>query len=373
MAGYAHTLLEISPHAVVARACLIRTDGDYADTIGVAQEVGCQHPRLLFDLGQYYQKKKQFEATERCWKAALAASPDRLLFKSLADNYKAQGKMDLWLETLQAFLKEEDPGLGHAQVQVEIATEFMKRAEYHKALPYAEEAAETYAVWAMQCASLCHEALGNFDKAELWARRVSERYATSYTDWYFFCRRTSKGDVQAAERLAVAAIEQIGTKATGNDLLHIGAFYWFSGQYEKAADAYRAFGKAKPSDALSMHLVTIYDRAGNHQERDRHLKQVVGPYKELAALFQACLAKGEKAELDVPAVDRQVAKWAANMQIEAAYYIGCFLDRRGYTTTAVDYFSKCVLSMSWTSPAYIDSAMYLRNHGIEPRNITNKK
>ena len=69
----------------------------------------------------------------------------------LAANYKAQGDLTRWQETLDSFLKTAVTGLDHARVRVEIARHFMSRGEWQKAKPYADAAAESWAAFAMEC------------------------------------------------------------------------------------------------------------------------------------------------------------------------------------------------------------------------------
>ena len=64
-----------------------------------------------------------------------------------------------------------------------------------KAQPYAEAAAQTWAGWAMQCAVRCYEGMKDWERAELWVRRLSERYPdSSLRAWLNFCKRTGHGD-----------------------------------------------------------------------------------------------------------------------------------------------------------------------------------
>ena len=54
----------------------------------------------------------------------------------------------------------------------------------------------------MICASGCNEGLGQLDRAELWIRRVSERYPPNKAAWFQWCKKTGAGDIEAARKLA---------------------------------------------------------------------------------------------------------------------------------------------------------------------------
>jgi tetratricopeptide (TPR) repeat protein len=188
-----------SPHAPAARAHLLDAQPPLGKDLQAARnpelwERECQHPYLWRALGQYHAEHKKLEDAERCLKQAIRLSPDASTYRSLAEMYRAQAKTDQWIATLEAYLQEEDHGLDHARVRVELANYFMAKKDFARALPYAEAAAETWAGWAMLCASECHEGLGNWEKAEQWVQGVSLRYPDSSHQWFFFVQAVGQGE-----------------------------------------------------------------------------------------------------------------------------------------------------------------------------------
>ena len=58
-----------------------------------------------------------------------------------------------------------------------------------------QAAAETWPKWGMNCACRCYEGL-DWTKAKLSSGQEAERYPNSdWANWYFFCKRTGKGDL----------------------------------------------------------------------------------------------------------------------------------------------------------------------------------
>jgi tetratricopeptide (TPR) repeat protein len=345
-ATYAQRALAFSPHAPFAKAILIKTNWQVAEPKAADWEKDCQHPRILFELGQRYLQLKRHDDAERCLQRCVALSPDYTAYKTLASAYKAQGKMDLWQQTLEEYLKAEDTGLGHAQAQVEIALEFMKQKQWAKALPYAEEAAQTFAEWALLCASECNEALKNWDKAELHIRAASERYGGSYFKWYYWCQRTGKGDVGAASKFFAKVIIAIGPRATDTDRMRFSGFYTMSGQKQKLVDLFKAwFAQSAKSNLVALNLTIACDEAGDVKARDQALKDfpatTIDWYKQLAELFQTCLANGEQSPLDLAAVDATIKPLAPKFQSEANCLVGRFLACRGQTKDSLEYFKRC--------------------------------
>ena len=77
---------------------------------------------------------KDYAAAERAISRYMELSPDLWASQTLAANYKAQGKIDRWLETLERFLANvEDLGLDHARVRVDIADYYMGLKQWDKA------------------------------------------------------------------------------------------------------------------------------------------------------------------------------------------------------------------------------------------------
>jgi len=107
----------------------------------------------------------------------------------------------------------------------------MSKKDFKRAQPYADAAAQTWAEWAMVCATNCHEGIGHWEQAETWAQRVSERYgprATSF--WFFWCKRTGKGNVQAAQRLLAVQIEGMAPDRNLDDHLTRAGYYAMVGE-----------------------------------------------------------------------------------------------------------------------------------------------
>src|SRR5204863_3239188 len=200
-----------------------------------------------------------------------------------------------WQETLEAFLKEEDTGLTHAGVRVELARYFMAKKEWQRAQPYAEAAAETWAEWAMVCAAECAAGLGEWDKAQQWLQRISMRYANSYAKWYFWCLRTGKGDVKAAEQVVKQHLQQFGGRLTTNDLMCSAVLQLAAGQPKPALEALQQVYQEKPTGWRALNIALVCDELKDREGRDKALQKVDDhPWNsKLAELFNQCLAEGE--------------------------------------------------------------------------------
>jgi tetratricopeptide (TPR) repeat protein len=198
----ARTLLELSPRSAFAMATLIDHDWDAVkDKVPAWEKEVGEAPAVLAALGKRYTELKQYDLAQKALTRYIRQSPDAWAYEMIAANYKATGGATRWKETLDEYLANvEDHGLDHARIRVQIANYYMEQKRWADARPYAEAAAETRAAWAMECAARCAEGQGDWDRAELWMRRATKRYASSsWTVWYRFCKKSGHGDVKAAQ------------------------------------------------------------------------------------------------------------------------------------------------------------------------------
>src|SRR4051812_8195012 len=149
----------------------------------------------------------------------------------------------------------------------------MSDRKWEKAQPYAEAAAETWAAWAMQCAVRCYEGLKDWERAELWVRRLSERYPTnSVGKWLDFCKRTGHGDVRLAQALvdqyrvavgqaAVQAAE--ADRADPDDPLAVGLSAWLKGAPKEAIGHLRKAYASRSPLLAGFALAVLADDLGD--------------------------------------------------------------------------------------------------------------
>tara|TARA_R110002073_G_scaffold241084_3_gene402894 strand:- start:2728 stop:5712 length:2985 start_codon:yes stop_codon:yes gene_type:complete len=171
---------------------------------------------VLENLTQQYLAAENWSDAERLLLRLIELYPTAKSFETLANLYGQQGKTKQWLETLSASLELPASGLDQDRIRVQIAEHYMSRGEFAEALPYAEQAAQSWAAWAMIAAINCHEALGDNEAAELWVQRLSQRYDSKSLDWYFFCRRTGSGNVEQAFAFAKRYLQSIGEPLEGH-------------------------------------------------------------------------------------------------------------------------------------------------------------
>ena len=82
----------------------------------------------------------------------------------------------------------------------------------------------------MNCSARCYERLEDWEQAELWTQRQTERYPNaSWPYWYLFGKRTGHGDLKTAQKwaeddLPLTSVPGPGGPADGRVLLLVERF-----------------------------------------------------------------------------------------------------------------------------------------------------
>ncbi|HEY0980944.1 tetratricopeptide repeat protein [Schlesneria sp.] len=193
----------ISPYHPASVAFSIRHD--WSSIKGIApdwEDTYSKCPNVMIALGQKYRSLGRSEEAIRCLKKSIETAPSYEAYLELADEYYVQGDLVAYQETLEDSLDTPDFGLEKANVQQRLAYFLMKKGRWEEAQPFAAEAAATYSGWGLNTAARCAEGLKAWRTAEDMHRRISERYSGSQTDWYFWCVRTGRGNIDSARAVA---------------------------------------------------------------------------------------------------------------------------------------------------------------------------
>jgi hypothetical protein len=323
----------------------IQIQGDWDSVRGLGEtweKPFAGHPRVAAALALRYSDLKRWDEAERHLKRFIEWSPDYWAYELLAKNYLAQNKTEQWQQTLEESLTHEDFGLDHANAHVQLARHFMGQKQWAKARPHADAAAESGASWAMRCASECYEGLGQWDRAEHWMRQVSERYGTP--DWFYWCKLTGRGNVQAAQRFAVGYLTARPDPADADDLVTFGQSWLLAGRPDQARKLLERAAQSGPPDhrvyAATL-LALMADADGRADLRDQHLQraaQAQSPLAELPRLFLDSHTR--KARLDLQLVEGVLTKLSPQHATGLSFHVGRHLQLHRRQAEAAVYFQR---------------------------------
>lgn len=306
-------------------------------------------------IGLIYLNRGEFESAERCLKRALAVEPSYRAYQDLAAVYFKQGDQEKWLNALEGALGQPETGLGHARTRKIIADHYLEMGEPKKALPYAEAAATSGAAFALILAGNVNERLENWEEAENHVRANSLRYENQALEWYFWCVRTGKGNLAAAERFALEKIASLDDEESENWASSAGAVYLLTGQIEKAYDTLLSLARKNHEPYYAWHVVILATELHRPKVRDEMLNLIIAADKQsdssilintaiFAEHIQECIAGGKPGSIDLDMVDRHLAQSFEVIPTRMSYFISEYLRLNGRTEESIKYLHQAASS-----------------------------
>ncbi len=329
-------------------------------------------------LGKFHADNKRWDDSIRCYEAALDRDPAQATFEALAAVYLQKNDEAHWLSTLERYLQTEDFGLGQARVRVNIANHYIELRDWAKARSYAEAAAGTGADWALVKAAQCAEAMQEWNEAEQYYRADSQRYESASLQWYLFCKRNGKGDVNGAEALAFQTLD--GALQRG----HLGPFdaatvYALA---KRDADAAKSFEKGFDKGlniAEGIYAAVWFDALGDGAARDRILAKVrknpgnnpkthpgYRAHMWMATAMTQIAAGGENAKLDLEHVDELAAALSRHDRPYFLYIVAKYLQTHGTPQESEKYLKQCMGFIKFDEGARTLAGAELVARGISP-------
>jgi tetratricopeptide (TPR) repeat protein len=339
-------------------------------------------PLVMYALANRYHTLKRYDDAERCAKRQVKAAPSYTAYRLLAAIYKVKDDEARWKETLDEAIKLPPQGLEQAQVQDEIARDFMRQKKWKEAVVYADAAAQSYSAWSMITAARCHERLGDWDESERLVRAVAARYDSAPFEWIYWCHRTGHGDIEAANDFTRQHIESWGPQLFPWQERDTGLYYVLVGDTAKAiGPLQRAFDKGHEYFS-AFHAAVAADRLGKTAERDAFLKQIVETeppakssegkpavqcYRQLAGYLREMLPPKSVKKLNIAEVDK-ILSGARSTGLSTStlpYFVGVFLKNRGDVEGAKAYLIRSAQSKDWQRINHVLACQILREMKVK--------
>ena len=220
----------------------------------------------LNTLAQLYWDAQDVEGAMRCAERSIAASPTSGAAVLLADIWMQRGDLAKWEQTLLDYLQTPDLGLEHGNASIcwpwamPNAGNGRRRSRTPRNLPRRGPRGP------VSRRRIC-EGLAAWEESEQWIRGASEGYPSANGfQWYFWCRRNGRGDVEAAARLAQQHAAMFD-RQTREMAIFEGAYHLLNGDERSALEAYRAALAFRPSFTCTFMVAQLARTAGDERLR----------------------------------------------------------------------------------------------------------
>jgi tetratricopeptide (TPR) repeat protein len=361
----------VSPESPVAVAIHIKRDWDAEKAKRWEAALG-DNPRVALALGTKYRELKQWAQAEKYLRHYVIVAADKDGYEELAGTFRDEGKEDQWLATLRDYLDHgQDFGLQDAYVQVQIAHYYMGRHDYQSALPYADDAANTAAAWAMECAAEVHTELGDFSAAENLITDETQHYSESPFRWVAWCICTGHGNRSAAEQAMDAYFADREGKPSDEDLIQYGDVQWCEGKSAEAKKTFERREQQAPGPLSLLHEALIDDSAGDAASRDADLDRIArlpdqnDGLSKLAGLLRHATTKGTKEVPDDAAVEEILKGENDQGKLEICLFVSLFQENRGMTARSLEYLKRCATYSGYIADRTLAESK-MRQNGLDP-------
>ena len=276
-------LLAESPYHPLAPAMLFRCNSpNVLESLPVDHEKRFgSHPIYLFEYGQWLMRNQKLAEAEQILTKLVKVNPNSGGYEALAGYYLKVNNRAKWEETLQAYLKTPDSGLQPARTRLDLAEYHASQKNWDKAKPYAAEAAETYAAWALFRASRVFAMAGDYETSENYIKAMSGRYSDSIDQWFRWCIRYNRGDRAAAYALIKDMMDRKGS-LTRNDNMVLGFCHEAMNQPREAVNYYSKVYAGGRNLDVAVRLALLEADQGNKDARDSWIVKALIPDKSRA-------------------------------------------------------------------------------------------
>ncbi len=218
-------------------------------------------------------------------------------------------------------------------------------------------AAQTWSAWGLRTASYLCEGLAEWEESEQWIREMSENYpSNSGESWYFWCRRTGRGNRQQAQLLAGKFFSTAFTYPTREKLIGLGAYRFLKGDTQAAMEAYRKALSYRTTFTCSLMIAQMARQLGDEKTREKVLlemekasEQQKGTERYDEAVHAVglkiveLLKSGDASEDLLDQIEKMLTNIEENTRSAFAYFVGRELDELGKSEEAEKYWRRALI------------------------------
>lgn len=344
----------IAPYCEVATRMAIQSTPDAKlKKLKKWEEKLIEDPMAYQELAKHYERLEDIESAIRCYEKSLESLPTFNTVSWLAALYFKQGDLEKWEQTFLDFLETEDLGLAHAQAHERLAWGLARRGLFERAKPHAVAAGNTWSAWGLRVASHICECLAEWEESEAWIREMSTSYPTSSAHhWYFWCRRTGRGDVDSARALAQRYFDNPNYPSNRNAAITRGVYHLLEGDYDSSLENYRKAAGYYSSFTPNFMQIQLARELGNKRIEQEALAAMQTHIDELgdktdevdrgAIDIFGVIKRQETTDEEIAHIDRQLRLMDTSNRCVFAYFFARELEAMGRSDDAIAYFRKSV-------------------------------
>jgi hypothetical protein len=170
--------------------------------------------------------------------------------------------------------------------------------------------------------------------------------------WYFFCKKTGRGDLGTAREFVEQYLAQ---RADRPDLLneeYAGYFSWMEGRLERAKELLQKAYRTRTSVSAGVALAIIADDehdAARRQEflaelTTRHMARAPKSLEICKRLSETVLDPAHPKPVDLAEIDRLIANIPEEGRGNAEFFVARFLKNHADPEVARKYLDRCIQS-----------------------------
>jgi hypothetical protein len=253
---------------------------------------------------------------------------------------------------MERYFQVEDHGLGHSVVHRHIAENYIEHGKFADAEPHALESAKTWSTMGLLTASRTYEGLGNWDESERWMQEAVEHYPSFHgIQWYLWCRRTGRGDLNEAKRHADEYCNlpwfDVEERGAENEFVYA----MLDGRNEDALALVQTRQTLASQSYYWLHAGLLAKRLGNEELYQAQMAKVMEEakgYEKSDPLYYGLVKilydhRNELLpEASLAESDRLLAKFVPWSRCNFEYFIGEFLALQGNDDRAEEYWRRAV-------------------------------
>jgi len=315
-------------------------------------------------LGKRFLALEDAQRATQCFEESLKILPTLESAKNLANLHWNQD-FEKWEQAYLKFLESESLGLQHGHAHEALAYGYSRYGLWPAAAEQAELAAGTGSAWGLRVASYTSEGLAEWEESENRIRDMSESYpSTSGNRWYFWCRRTGRGDVEDAFDLAEKHFSAKRTMQNRNEEVWLGVFRLLEGDKPGALDAYHKAQNFGPTFTCTLMIAQLARQLADEKMREKVLLEMavtaekhLGKEEDNKDVYQAGLAiiellrTGDASEERLKQIEELLVKVDDNARSAFSYFVGKELNAMGKWKEGDTYLRRALV-LPFNEPRY---------------------